>query len=274
MENCKAGDKVKAIDIAHIDRGSKVRKKDLVVQEIPLTILLNGTEVATLLCSPEKLDFLIAGYLLSEGFINRDTKLGPIDVNPKGWYAQVTAEGKVTLFDGPARTRLVTLGCGGSLSFYRTIDAPGHELLSSSLRISCHKISEFMKEFQSRSVTFRKTGGVHACALCDENKILCYAEDIGRHNALDKIIGECFLKGLSLQNSVLLTTGRVSSEILIKLLKAKVPVIVSRSAPTSLATELAQKMGITLIGFARGTRMNIYCGESRIDTNDKTPLKT
>lgn len=248
--NCsRAESKIKQTRITHLDNGSVTKKMDLVVREVPLTIVLNGKEVATLLCSPEKLDFLAAGHLLSEGFINRDTKLERVEINEKGWIVRVKAEGGVILSGRNTQP------------FSGTVDKP----VFSSLKIGYNKIVEIMKEFQSQCVTFQETGGVHACALCNEYGIHCYAEDIGRHNALDKIIGECFWRGLLMEQSMVLTTGRVSSEIVVKLIKVRIPVIVSRSAPTNRAIDLAQAAGMTLVGFARDTKMNIYCGEARID---------
>lgn len=269
MKSCKPNNKTKPTQITHLNRSSKTKKMDVVVCEVPLTIVLNGIEIAIVLCSPEKLDFLVAGYLLSEAFITRDTKLEQIDINEKNWQAQVKATGGTISLDSSSRTRLVTSGCANVLPVYRAVDAQNYQPLTTDIKISSDKILELMKKFQERSITFRETGGVHACALCDKNDIQCFAEDIGRHNAVDKIIGEYFLQNRPIHESMILTTGRVSSEILLKLLKAGIPIIVSRSAPTSLALEIAQKSGITLVGFARGARMNIYCGDSRIQINGK-----
>ena len=117
---------------------------------------------------------------------------------------------------------------------------------------------------QDKALLFKSTGGVHSAAIAERDQILFYSEDIGRHNAVDKIVGECILKDISLEDKILLTSGRISSEIVIKGAKLGLPLIVSRSAPTSLAVELARETGITLVGFARGKRLNIYSHSVRI----------
>jgi len=121
-----------------------------------------------------------------------------------------------------------------------------------------------MRDFNKRSELFLNTGGVHSVALGTDEGILLFHEDVGRHNAMDKTIGEASLKNIELFDKTVLTSGRVSSEMLIKAAKGQIPVIVSRSAPTDLAVELANNLGITIIGFARGQRMNIYSNPGRV----------
>jgi FdhD protein len=121
-----------------------------------------------------------------------------------------------------------------------------------------------MKEFLSGAETFKATGGTHIAALSDGAKILFTSEDIGRHNAIDKILGRCFLRGVETRDKLILCSGRMSSEIVQKALRNGIPVVVSRSAPTSLAIDTARRFGITLAGFARGERMNVYSYPARI----------
>jgi FdhD protein len=124
-----------------------------------------------------------------------------------------------------------------------------------------------MNLFQHRSDTFRSTGGVHSAALCDKKNLNIFCEDIGRHNAIDKIFGRCLWEGISTTNQFILTSGRVSSEIVIKMARSNIPVLASKSAPTGTAIRLAETLGITLIGFVRGTRMNVYSNHQRITVN-------
>jgi FdhD protein len=121
-----------------------------------------------------------------------------------------------------------------------------------------------MEEFRKRSEIHRQTGGVHAAALADHTGVLVFREDIGRHNAVDKVIGAYLVKENSFKDRILLTSGRLSSEILQKVQRCRLPIVVSRSAPTDRSVALARERNITLIGFARGRRMNIYSGEERI----------
>ena len=126
-------------------------------------------------------------------------------------------------------------------------------------------VIQLMREFNNRSELFNETGGVHSCALCSIEDLLVHRDDIGRHNALDKILGWGHINNQSFEDKLVLTTGRISSEMLIKIARRGVPVVISRSAPTSLAVELARELNITLVGFARGQKMNIYTNFPSID---------
>jgi FdhD protein len=130
--------------------------------------------------------------------------------------------------------------------------------------ISPSKVLSLMKQFQEQMELYRMSGGIHSAALSDSRKILVQAEDIGRHNTLDKIMGECLLRKLSVPDGILLTSGRVSSEMLIKASKMRVPVVVSRTSPTERAVTLARDINITLIGYARGSRLSVYAHPERL----------
>jgi FdhD protein len=121
-----------------------------------------------------------------------------------------------------------------------------------------------MKRFQHSSEVFRTTGGAHSAALCREGEIVVFAEDIGRHNAVDKIFGRCLLDSIGTDGGVIVTSGRISSEILLKVGKRNIPILISKSAPTDLGVKLADDLGITLVGFVRGRRMNIYTHSWRV----------
>jgi FdhD protein len=136
--------------------------------------------------------------------------------------------------------------------------------VESKTKISALEVFELVKEFQHRSQLFKATGGVHSAALCNAKSILIFSEDIGRHNAIDKIFGECILKDIPTGNRILVTSGRVSSEILLKAAKRDIPLLISKSAPTDLGVKLANDLGVTLIGFVRGKRMNVYANDWRV----------
>ena len=119
--------------------------------------------------------------------------------------------------------------------------------------------------FSKKSELFLSTGGVHSCALCDRNNIILFEEDVGRHNALDKILGEALLNDICLEDKIIVTSGRVSSEMVIKVIKRKIPILASRSAPTNIAVDIANGFNLTLIGFARSGRMNIYSNFSSFE---------
>jgi len=132
------------------------------------------------------------------------------------------------------------------------------------ITISEDSIRTLVLEFQRRSVLYRLTGGVHGAALCDSEGIRVFNEDIGRHNAVDKVIGECLLREISMRDKIMVTSGRITSEMLAKVAISGIPIIISKSAPTDLAVDLAIRQGVTLVGFVRGKRMNVYSNGQRI----------
>lgn len=250
------------VEILRINGERQERLGDTVVTEFPLTIVLNGEELVTLLCTPQHLDYLAIGYLVSEGLIREKEDVKRISVDDLTGAVQVsTAEPDKT--PQIAFKRLITSGCGRSTSAYDR-DATPLAKVSSTVTASPTDVFALMNEFQQRCTVFKATGGVHAAALCDKSGILVFHEDIGRHNAIDKVLGQCLLENIATEDRMLLTTGRVSSEVVMKTARRNIPLLVSKSPPTNLAVTLAKDLGITLIGFVRGQRMNIYANEWRI----------
>jgi FdhD protein len=141
--------------------------------------------------------------------------------------------------------------------------------VESKVEIPTLQVIALVKEFQHRSQIYRTTGGVHSAALCDTSDIIVFSEDIGRHNALDKIFGECILNDIATDDRIIITSGRISSEIVLKVAKRNIPIILSKSAPTNLGVRLADDLGVTLVGFIRGRRMNVYTHAERIATDGK-----
>jgi len=135
-------------------------------------------------------------------------------------------------------------------------------------RITAGEVQALMKEFRSTSALFMKTGGVHSAALADSNGILLFSEDIGRHNAVDKLIGKAFLANIPVEDKILLSSGRISGEIMTKVIRNHIPIMISRTAPTCMSITYAEDHGVTLIGFARSNRMNIYTHPHRIVFED------
>ncbi len=246
------------VEITQVKSDEEVKITDRLVCEVPLTVIVNGKELVTLQCTPARLEYLAIGFLLSEGLIKKDTEIKGITLNEKVWYISVELNEDDLLNEGETSRRVIGTGCAGGISFYRAAGSRDCTPLKSGVIISKEKIFSMMKEFLGMSGLYKDTHGVHSAALCSREKIEIFVEDIGRHNAIDKIMGECFLKGVSTEEKVLLTTGRVSSEILIKVARQKISVIAARSVPTDLAAGLAERLNVTLIGSARGSQMNIY----------------
>jgi FdhD protein len=242
---------------------------DVVAKEFPLTIILNNQELVTLLCSPMNLRYLAVGFLFSEGLIKSKDEIKKIIVDDRRGVVRVETEGDVELAKDVLFKRLITSGCGRGVSFYSAADAQGQVKVESRIEISTLEVLALVKEFQNRAQIYRATGGVHSAALCDIRDILVFSEDVGRHNAIDKIFGECILNDIATDDHIIITSGRISSEILLKVARRNVPLIVSKSAPTNLGLRLAADLGVTLIGFVRGKRMNVYTHDWRIAMDGK-----
>jgi len=141
--------------------------------------------------------------------------------------------------------------------------------ITSQFSVSAAQVLALVRQFQLKSQIFKATGGVHSAALCDQRDILAFSEDIGRHNAIDKILGRCILDNLPTANRIIITSGRISSEIVLKVTRMDIPILVSRSAPTDLGVRLSSDLGLTLVGFARGDKMNVYTECWRIVTGEE-----
>jgi len=240
----------KEYGIIKIINNEKEKIQDCVVKEFPLKIFVNGEEFSTLLCSPEKLKYLIIGNLFSENIIKDIDEIKDIKINEHDGIANVELKYKVDIKSIP---KTVYSGCA---SFYDEKNLKIESLKNHS-KFKKEKIVDLMKQLQSSSKLFQETGGVHASALAGDS-ILFFVEDIGRHNTIDKIIGYSLIKKINLRDKMILTTGRLSSEMVLKSAKAGIFFIVSKSAPTDVAVELAKKLNVTLIGFVRGNRFNVY----------------
>ena len=254
--------RIKEVKAWRLKAGHKGEIIDSVIVEAPLTIHFNERELVTLLCTPDHLDELAVGFLYSEGLLTVREDLQSVQVDTEKGMAWVAGRDK-PLAGQTFLKRYITTGCGKGTSFYNFHDT-GNRPVTSELKVPLEKLLERMREVQQGSELFARTGGVHSAGLCTEDRIEIFRDDIGRHNAADKIIGRCFLDELNLEDKMLITSGRISSEILLKTAKAGIPVLVSRSAPTALALEIAEQVGVTVAGFARGSRINIYTHPQRI----------
>ena len=249
--------------ILKIKGDSKEEVVDLIAEEVPFTINVNKKELVTLLATPQDLKELSTGFLFTSGLINKYSEIENIIVDSQRWLADVTLVNDIDP-ETMVFKRLYTSGCGKGTMFYTAADIMHKQKNESQLKVRVEIIRELMGSFQKGSEIYLKTGGVHSAALCSKDKVVIFKEDIGRHNAIDKVVGEALANDIDLSKCFLLTSGRVSSEVLQKIKKANIPVLVSQSAPTNQAVKLANDLGITLCGFARGLRMNIYSNIHRI----------
>lgn len=256
------------VSILKLNENGASEIDDTVVREFPLTIIFNDQELVTMLCSPAEQKELAVGFLYSEGLIETCEEIKNVTLHEGTGVIRIETEGGNELDPEILFNRLITSGCGRGASFYSATDVTGIKV-ESLLQVSVSEILALTKEFQVKSETYRTTGGVHSAALCDSDRILVFSEDIGRHNAMDKVFGSCLLNGITTDDRLVITSGRISSEILLKVARRKIPVLISKSAPTSLGVKMANELGVTLVGFVRGKRANVYTHTRRIGNGGK-----
>ncbi len=227
-----------------------------VVREQPLALVVNGERFVTLLCSPIGLEALVVGYLWMEKVIADTAEIRSLEVSPVDGRAEVTLAGPVTL----PTERILTSGCGGGITF--RIDHRLFPRLVSTLRVRPPQLAAGMKALFGAAVHYQRSRGIHGAALFDGEQLLVVAEDVGRHNAVDKVKGEALLRGIPTEDRVLLSTGRISSEMLLKAARMGVPLVASRTSPTEMAVALAEQLGVTVCGYVRPDGLNLYAGDT------------
>jgi len=256
------------LPVVRITEGIRSDVEDLVVKEAPLTIVLDNQELVTMLCSPIDLKHLAIGFLFSEGFLKSKEEVKKVVVDDRKGIAWVeTREGK-GVDAGVLSKRLVTSGCGRGASFYSLADAQVGMKIESRFQMLAGDVLALVGQFQHGSELHKTTHGVHSAALCDAQKIVMFADDIGRHNAIDKIVGRCVLTDVPSEDHGLIFSGRISSEMLLKAARRGFPVVISVASPTNVAVRMANDIGMTVVGMVRGKRMNIYSGAWRIATDE------
>ncbi|MBI2354005.1 MAG: formate dehydrogenase accessory sulfurtransferase FdhD [Deltaproteobacteria bacterium] len=227
-----------------------------VVREFPLQLIVNGREIATLIASPHDLRFLVAGFLLLQGFVRRLADFEMFSVCEDFGTANVRIKG-----DLPERLKpVLTSGCGTGISF--SMPDALHPPLQGEGRggggVNPADIFALMEQLAGRADNYRTHGGIHSAAVGRGGELLLYAEDLGRHNTLDRIAGEALFKGIDLVGTTLVTSGRVSTEMVAKAALLGVRLIASRTSPTDMAVRLCDQSGISLVGYVRGGRFTAY----------------
>jgi FdhD protein len=236
----------------------------VVATEVPLTILVNGTELATLMCTPTDLEALCAGFLLSAGVIDRAEEILELRVDTTRWAARV----RVLHDPDPAMLdrRLYTSGCGRGVIYASAVEIAARHPLRSELRIQREQVFAAMAWLQRASEQYRSSGGVHTAAISLEGALpFSSIDDVGRHNAVDKVIGQAMLDGVDLRQCVLLCSGRTSTDMLHKAKRAGIAISIARGAATHQAALQARQMGVTLVGRARGRGFTVYSHTERIE---------
>ncbi|MFS0672197.1 formate dehydrogenase accessory sulfurtransferase FdhD [Ornithinibacillus sp. 179-J 7C1 HS] len=242
---------------------SKINEE--IATEYPLTIILNGEEFATMVCSPTNIQELVIGFLASEGIIRLHEEIKNLSIDESQGFAYVDLYKHIDISQQDHSKRFIGSCCGKSRQFYFKSDVRTAKTITSKLTISVEQCYNLMNDLQLRSDQFKRTGGVHNAALATTDELLEVCTDIGRHNALDKVYGTVLKRKIPLSDKLIVFSGRISSEVLLKISKIGVGIILSKSAPTDLALNLASDLGITTIGFARGNKMNVYTHPCRIE---------
>ncbi|WP_372497655.1 formate dehydrogenase accessory sulfurtransferase FdhD [Priestia megaterium] len=240
--------------------------EDKIVTEFPVTVKINEEEFVTMVCSPQYIEDMVIGYLASEGVIRAYTDIKNIWVQEKEGYVHVTIDKLNPYFQNLQNKRYITSCCGASRQGFVFINdaLTAKKMNDISVELSIKDCFQLMNKLQQSAATFQETGGVHNAAICDKNGFMLSRMDIGRHNALDKLYGYCLKHHISIRDKVVVFSGRISSEILLKVAKIGCEVVLSKSAPTELALNLAEELGITTVGFIRNDSLNIYTCPERI----------
>lgn len=252
--------------VHRFSKGQFVKVEDQIVTEHPITIKVNGNELVTIVCSPEYIEDMVVGFLISERIIKNYEQIINIHIEKDLTCIQITAKNVFPFYEKLHHKRYINSCCGMSRQgFVFAHDAlTAKKMTGTAVTLKPADCFFLMEELENTATLFQHTGGVHNAALCNRHGVILARMDIGRHNALDKIYGYCLKNNISMQDKVIVFSGRISSEILLKVSKIGCEIILSKSAPTELALTLAEDLGITTVGFIRGNDFNLYTHPERI----------
>jgi FdhD protein len=234
-----------------------------VVTERPLTLFLNAREIVTMMTIGDHPDLLAVGYLLNQNMLRRDDEITAIDYDADIETIVVRTK-RQTNFEDKLRKKTQTSGCAQGTVFGDLMEEFDTIALAPKARLHTSWLYALTKKINTAPSLYLKAGAIHGCVLCQEDRPLVYMEDVGRHNAVDKIAGYMFLNGIAPEDKSFYTTGRLTSEMVIKTVKMRIPILMSRSGFTAWGVELARKANLTLIGRARGRRFVALAGAERI----------
>ncbi len=243
--------------VYHGDQASAVEGG--VIEEALVCIHVNGRELATFMCTPQHLDELALGFLRSEGIIRSLEDIQVLTLSAGRHCVDVWL--RDLSFTPPARA-IITSGCGGGVTFD---DLSGrHTPLATGATVTPDQVIDLMRQLHQAAELYREVRGVHTSALSDGRRLLLVAQDVGRHNTIDRLWGKALKEDRPTRDMILLASGRISSEMLNKAAKMEVPVVISRTSPTSLSVELGQAWNVTVIGYARGNTFRVYTTPERV----------
>ncbi len=235
-----------------------------VVNERPLTLYLNRQEIVTMMTIGDHPDLLAVGYLLNQNMLRRDDEITGIDYD-EDLEVVVVRTARETDYEEKLQKKIRTSGCAQGTVFGDVMESFAEVALDTTARLRTSWLYALMKKINTAPSLYLKAGAIHGCVLCGEDRPLVYMEDVGRHNAVDKIAGYMFLNDIRPEDKIFYTTGRLTSEMIIKCVQMRIPVLVSRSGFTAWGVDLAREAGLTLVGRARGKRFVVLAGEDRLE---------
>ncbi|MEO1281440.1 MAG: formate dehydrogenase accessory sulfurtransferase FdhD [Pseudomonadota bacterium] len=248
--------------VTGLDHNGQVAEID-VVTERPLTLFLNAREIVTMMTIGDHPDLLAVGYLLNQNMLKVDDDITAIDYDDDLGVV-VVRTARETNYEDKLKKKIQTSGCAQGTVFGDLMEDFDQISLSKTAQLKTSWLYSLTKKINTEPSLYLKAGAIHGCVLCDEDRPLIYMEDVGRHNAIDKIAGKMLIDKIAPEDKIFYTTGRLTSEMVIKCVKMRIPILVSRSGFTAWGVDLARKAGLTLIGRARGQRFVCLAGEDRI----------
>jgi FdhD protein len=234
-----------------------------VVMERPLTLFLNGQEIVTMMTIGDYPDYLAVGYLLNQNMLRPDDEITGIDYDEE-IETVVVRTPRRTNYETKLGKKTLTSGCAQGTVFGDVMEKFETVVLAPDAVLRTSWLYALSKKINTRPSLYLAAGAIHGCVLCEEDRPLIYMEDVGRHNAIDKIAGYMFLKGIGPEGKIFYTTGRLTSEMVIKTVQMRIPILISRSGFTAWGVDLARRADLTLIGRAKGKRFIALAGEHRI----------
>ena len=250
---------IRPIQYQSLNGGAPKEIDGAIVEEVQACISVNGLEIANFMCSPNDLDLMAYGFLYNESIINAVSDVANLHVSNSNCI-EVWLNRDFT----PPERLIVTAGCGGGVTFDDL--SKKHDPLVSDLAVMPRQLADLMRQMHRGAMRYQQARGIHTAALADADSILFQVEDIGRHTCLDKVRGAALLNEQSTNNLILLTSGRISSEMVNKARRLQTPIVCSRTSPTSTSVALAEAWNITIVAYLRQDRMRVYTHPERILT--------
>ena len=234
-----------------------------VVVERPLTLVLNGQEIVTMMTIGDHPDYLAVGYLLNQNMLKPDDEITGIEHDDDLELVVVRTK-RATDYEAKLRKKIRTSGCAQGTVFGDLMEKFDEIALPQDAVLKTSWLYALSKKINTCPSLYLEAGAIHGCVLCEEDRPLVYMEDVGRHNAIDKIAGFMFLSGVAPEGKIFYTTGRLTSEMVIKCVQMRIPILISHSGFTAWGVELAKRADLTLVGRAKGKRFVAHAGEHRI----------